>query len=158
MQRQLLQVSQFVRQHFGIDESIRLLESIHNSNVDLSSLLNKFDLSEKQQAIKNILISICNVYLLAEIKSEYYSDPELKLVVAYKRMQESLMWINGQRRLCIAGMLRVKNNLVASIVINAEKRDTPFSNKQHALVVVESTSALVNTFANIMILLLLYNC
>jgi hypothetical protein len=137
LERDVLTVSQYNRHQFGLDESILLLENIHDPAFDIEKFFSRNiqeqKLKHEQQVrqaadsieeeksepatsvplvsyniplfknIQTIIDRIKNFYVYAEIKRVIYKTDELKQEKSYKDLQESVMWVNGQRFICIRG-------------------------------------------------------
>ena len=146
LEQELLSVSYYARQYFGLDQAILLLENIHDPEFDLPKFMDEniqrqktiknknesreektetkptiFDNPAKFQRITLIIDRIRNVYAHAEIKKTFYREPELQQEQTYKNLQESLMWLDGQRLTCVTGMRNIQEKKVRSAALAIHK-------------------------------------
>lgn len=123
LERDLLKVSQAIRQNAGVQTAVDLLEDIVKPEFDPSLFLLAHN-SNKSIApeIQTLIRRIRSFYLCAEVKKKYYQTDEAKNEGPYRKLMESLMWINGQRLVCITGLKNVLNKSIPTVAVAASDK------------------------------------
>jgi len=120
LERDLLTLSQYVRQHVGIAQAVSLLENIQKPDFELAGFMQAHvaaNAAAFPQQILDTMQRITRFYHQAEIKRSFYADPAAKEEASYKKLQEAVMWLDGQRLLCITGMNKVMDKSVAKVAV-----------------------------------------
>lgn len=104
-ERNIVLISQYLHQEYGIDTAIRLLDQIHLLEFDAGKFF--ADTKMPKPDILAMIQNINHFYLFADIKKHdnYFDEDDSQA----KMLAESEMWISKQRHYCIQGMSLLAN-------------------------------------------------